>query len=738
MQKIIKNIVWVCLAIIPFVVLHVADGTFTDILSWGSSSGLFFPFISGKNIIFRILVEIALAGWAILALYDPSYRINIKKSPIIIAYGLFMLVLLIAALVGVDTSKSIWSNFERMEGFVGHIHFFAYFFVLTVMLRNLTDWQKMWKIFIAANILVLIHAYGQLLGAKGLFFSNMFPTVSAWFSSRFAIHMSENRLDATIGNSAYFAIFCLMYVFIAALLWSQSKEPKKQWLYPLLIILNIIGLLYSGTRGTMIGLAVGGFITFGLMAWRSHGKMKKVFIASIIVFTIALSSVFLLKNTPFIKGSPILSRIASISPNDITGSSRLSMWKISYEAWLERPVFGYGQDNFSYVFARKFLPEKMCNLEPWYDRSHNVFFDWLVAAGALGLLTYLSLYAVTLWFMWKKNNGMPLSEKAILTGMLAGYFIHNFFVFDNLTSYILFFALLAYITIRAKSTQDTSHSKPLFDKDQMNLLVIPVIGIILLITLYYVNYRPLTVNRLVIKAMSINQYAKEMPFADAVKIQQDAFTNAIAMNTLGSLEAREQFLQMAVRMSQIQIPPTLPAAEKQATVQALNNLLQAARKEVIDSYPAYKEDVRMLSIYGMFFNGIGDAPSSEEALKQALVLAPNKQLLAFDLTRSYLIQKKYPEAYALGKKTYDLSITCTDALKWYLIGAAYSGSYKEARDYAISKGQMPALDPDVLTGIISSGQIALAIELLQEAKRNNPSIASQVDEYIKQLLAPKK
>ena len=117
----------------------------------------------------------------------------------------------------------------------------------------------------------------------------------------------------------------------------------------------------------------------------------------------------------------------------------------------------------------------MCNLEPWYDRSHNVFFDWLVAAGALGLLTYLSLYGVTLWFMWKNNNGMPLSEKAILTGMLAGYFIHNFFVFDNLTSYILFFALLAYITVRAKGSTDTSHSRPLFDKDQMNLLVIPVI-----------------------------------------------------------------------------------------------------------------------------------------------------------------------------------------------------------------------------------------------------------------------
>ena len=137
MQNIIKKIVWVCLAVVPFIVLHVADGGRFDVISWFTGTGMFFPFISGKNIIFRILVEVALAGWAILALSDSSYRINIRKSPIMIAYGLFIIVLLLADLFGVDREKSMWSNFERMEGFIGHIHFFAYFFVLTVMIRSL-------------------------------------------------------------------------------------------------------------------------------------------------------------------------------------------------------------------------------------------------------------------------------------------------------------------------------------------------------------------------------------------------------------------------------------------------------------------------------------------------------------------------------------------------------------------------------------------------------------------------
>jgi O-antigen ligase len=743
MQSIIKKIVWGCLVIIPFIALHVADGGKLDVLSWFGVSQLFFPFISGKNLIFRFLVEIAFAGWAVLALYDSSYRVNIRKSPIMIAYSLFMIVLLLADVFGVDRERSMWSNFERMEGFVGHIHFFAYFFVLTVMVRTLSDWRKLWKVFVGADVLILLHATGQFLGAPGLPFSTHFPQAAAWFSSHFAIHMSANRLDATIGNSAYFAVFCLMYVFILGLLWSQSDQPKKKWWYPALIALNVIGVLYSGTRGTMIGLAAGAFVTLGIMAWREKGKMRKTFAAAVVIFLVLVSSIFIFKNTPLIKSSTVLSRIASISPNDITGASRLSIWKISYEAWLENPILGYGQDNFSYIFARKFLPNRMCNLEPWYDRSHDVFFDWLVAAGALGLLTYLSLYGVTLWFMWKKRgHDMPLSEKAILTGMIAGYFVHNIFVFDNLTSYILFFTLLAYITVRTRE-ELPSHGHPLFDKDQMNLLIIPVIGIALLVSQYYLNYRPLLVNQLVIRAMSFSQYANTMPFADAVKIESNAFTDAIAMDTLGSVEAREQYLQMATRMVQIKIPDNLPQGEKQAAVQVLNDFLQTARKDVDTSFPRYKEDVRMLSLYGMFFNGVGDPVNAEKALTLARTYAPNKQLIAFDLVRSYLLQKKYAEAYALARETYDLSITCNDALKWMMVSAGYAGQYKEAAAYALSKGQDPGLDPDAIAGVIASGQTSVAIELLQAMKKKDPSLAPQIDEYIKALLnqravAPKK
>lgn len=733
MQNFIKKVVWGCLLIIPFLVLNVSDGGLFDPLNWGTQ-GLFFPFISGKNLMFRFFVEIAFAGWAVLALRDASYRVNIRKSPIMIAYGLFIVILLLADIFGVDTGRSMWSNFERMEGFVGHIHFFAYFFVLTVMLPTLKDWQKMMKVFILSDLLILIYAYGQLFGAKGLFFADHFPTIATWFSAKFPIHMSANRLDATIGNSAYFAIFCLMIIFIAAVLWSQKVDNKYKWFYPTVIVLNLIALFYSGTRGTMIGIIVGGFIALGLNAFHEKGKARKTLMWATVSMVVVIGLIFSLKNTDFIKSSPTLGRLASISPNDITTASRVNIWKISFEAWTEKPILGYGQDNFSYVFARKFVADKLWNLEPWYDRSHDVFFDWLIAAGILGLLSYLSLYVVTLWFMWKKGNDMPYKEKVLLTGMLAGYFVHNIFVFDNLTSYILFFAMLAYINVRTRA-YNLDHGKAIFNEEQMQLLWIPVIGLVLLVTQYYVNYRPLTVNRLVIKGMSINQYAQTMSFADALKVSQDAFVGAIGMRTLGSEEAREQFLQMSMRLGQITIPQETPQAEKQATVQAINSMIQATKDDVVASFPSHKEDVRMMSIYGMFYNSIGDPVNGEQVLSVAHKLAPNKQLISFDLIRSYLLQKKYADAYALAKTTYDSAPAYQEAQKWYVVSAAYSGAFKEARVHVAENGQTVPFDADVLTAVVSTGQIQLALELLNEVKRTNPEYASQVDAFIKKLLA---
>src|SRR3989344_9539400 len=61
-------------------------------------SGTFFPYITGKNFTFRILVEIVTALWLILLLLRPS-EYKPKKSFILYALGMFILAAGISTLV---------------------------------------------------------------------------------------------------------------------------------------------------------------------------------------------------------------------------------------------------------------------------------------------------------------------------------------------------------------------------------------------------------------------------------------------------------------------------------------------------------------------------------------------------------------------------------------------------------------------------------------------------------------
>jgi hypothetical protein len=70
-----------------------------------------------------------------------------------------------------------------------------------------------------------------------------------------------------------------------------------------------------------------------------------------------------------------------------------------------------------------------------------------------------------------------------------------------------------------------------------------------------------------------------------------------------------------------------------------------------------------------------------------------------------------------------------------LVSAAYAGAYKEARAYATNKGSIVDVDPDVIAGLLMTNQKKQAIELLEELKAKNPDNASQIDGYIKQILA---
>ena len=104
------------------------------------ANSLFFPFITGKAFYFRILVEIAVCAWAVLAVMDKEYRP--RFSWIGVAVLAFVLWMFVADCFAINVTKAFWSNFERMEGWVLLIHLLGFFVAASAVLRVEKQWRN--------------------------------------------------------------------------------------------------------------------------------------------------------------------------------------------------------------------------------------------------------------------------------------------------------------------------------------------------------------------------------------------------------------------------------------------------------------------------------------------------------------------------------------------------------------------------------------------------------------------
>ena len=98
------------------------------------TKGTVFPFVVGKALWSRAVIEIVFMLWAALALLSPAFRPPRSLLLNLLAAGL--VVSLLAAVFGVSVQRSMWSSYERMQGVVDLVHWFALVVVIVSVLRT--------------------------------------------------------------------------------------------------------------------------------------------------------------------------------------------------------------------------------------------------------------------------------------------------------------------------------------------------------------------------------------------------------------------------------------------------------------------------------------------------------------------------------------------------------------------------------------------------------------------------
>lgn len=667
MKAVARWVVYVPLFIIPFLPLYVAND-------------LFFPFITGKGFAFRILVELAVGGWAVLALAEKAYRPRFSWT--FVLYSAFVLWMLVADVLGVNPHKALWSNFERMEGWVMLIHVFLFFLVSGAVLSADKLWRKWWLTFLGGAALVSAYCLIQLAGGA-------------------AIHQGGVRVDGTFGNAAYLAAYMLFVTAVA--LW-QALEAKGWMRYCLfaLAAASIFITFASATRGAILGLV--GAALVGCVLWmiEAGGKTRKI-AGGILVGLVVLSGLFyMVRESHFIQSEPTLARISSIGAKDLT--VRFTLWHMALEGVAERPIFGWGQEGFNYIFNQYYEPSLYAQ-EPWFDRAHNAFMDWLVAGGIPGFLLFLAAFGMAIYALYK--GGASREERVLLIAALAAYAIQGMVVFDNLFTYVPLAAILATAHSVSSRPWKRLEGKPAMNEQNLQITA-PIVLVLTLVALWVVNVPNIAAANELVRAISLS--------SNDISPNVALFQKALSERTFGHQEVREQLVMFTSNI----------AGQQQGTSTALNQLASFTQTEMAKEVAAQPNDARLRLEYGLGFRAIGDYSDAITQIEKAHELSPKKQSILIEEGIDYWQVGEFAKARDAFTAAYQLDPSFASIVPYAAAGQIASGDLAGGKALLMDKLGTTTVNNEalVLAYYQAHDYTDLILALEQAAREENNSAQS--------------
>ncbi len=674
MKDFLKVVVYGGLFIIPFLTLYVAND-------------YFFPYITGKNFAFRIIVEIIFVAWGVLCLLDTKYRP--KFSWVLVSFSIFLIVMFFANLFGKHPSSSFWSNFERMDGYVTIAHIFLY----AVVLGSVLTTKKIWSSYLYATLLA-----ATITALYGL---AQYTGVVEGFENR--------RIESYLGNAAYFAIYMFFHIFIAFWMFVESKVTLHRVVFGLLAILFTYTLFQAGTRGTALGLMVGiaAMVTYIILFGSKYKEFRRYAVGAFVLLIIGVGVFVIGKDSDFIQSNGSLARIANINlSSDL--KVRGTIWMMAWEGVKERPVLGWGQGNFNYVFNEQYQPF-LFDQEQWFDRAHNIIFDWLVAGGFIGLISYLGIFAACLYyllilpFIKKDDETFNVLERGVLFGILVGYMTHNLVVFDNIVSYMFFGLILALIHSRAGVVMPKVE-KFKMDTNLVKQFVAPVAAVVVFAFIYTMQIPN-------IKAASdiIDGYR-----ATTIEDKLAAFERAAGRNSFGKQEISEQIAQQAMSIVRDE---KIPLEMRQKFVNLAESELLALAKEK-------PGDARIHVFIGSFYRAVNELEKAGEQMAIARQLSPNKQsiisqqaIVEYSKGNMEAARDLFKEAFLLDERNYE-------AREYYAALLFLTGEGEAAKALAIDETAINrfAVNDFVMGSVKQAGDNAFMVELYKARIIQQPDI----------------
>ncbi|MBI2035480.1 MAG: O-antigen ligase family protein [Candidatus Liptonbacteria bacterium] len=629
------------------------------------SRAVILPYSLPKIIFFRSAVEIvaALFFFYISFISKSERRVlwdraaTLLKNPVAIFLFLFLLSYIVSSFFADNAYRAFWGTLERGEGVFGTLHFYVYFLLLYLTFGK-KDWAYYFSAFLVTGFMLALYSAFQYFGSTNI---------------------AGERVSAIVGNPAFLAthmLFVMIFggLFMASRLLQHNESAgvvqfyipagKKNGFYLtlFLVILSLLTIFLTGTRGAILGATVGFLVFMAILAFYkkdvyfSSYPLKKMARYLIVAFVIFTAVFFLTKNAPVWQAIPGLNRIANTNLFSFKDSApfRLLTWQVSWEAFKERPILGWGPENYLNAYEKYYDPDFSLYGDTWLDRAHNKIFDLLVMQGVIGLIVYLGFFVVLtraiLKRIYKENFLLALT----LIAGISAYFIQNLFLFDQILSDMAFFSLLAFVIAYVngdRQTQTIANEPPSLNERFVLLSVASGVGLLGLMSLYYLHVIPYAQAKLF----------RIAPRGSSIERSYELVQKALSPYNYAQATIRGFGIDDIYMDDYFNNPNVLSAPE----FSKLTDLLVQSIQEIVEREPYdvrfHIREAQMLSAIARSYDDENDPRvielnlQIEKLMRDALEFAPKRQDVYYHLALSLAGQNKYKEAMETSEKAIALN-----------------------------------------------------------------------------------
>ncbi len=597
------------------------------------SASFVFPYIFPKQAFFQIVTEVLLALYFILALRQPQYRP--RGCRLFTVLLMFFALMILSAIFGLNAYHSFWSDYERMAGVISLLHYLGFLFIAVNIFKTKEEWYTFFDFSIIASVTEAFYGLGQLAGVSSF------------------LHGSVDRIDGTIGNSSFLAGYMLINALFAFWLLLEKRNWGWRIFYISAIIIDLIILYSTQTRGAILGLIAGLFIlafffifaskeALSQLPLRNAWRLKKYVVALALAFLLTIVLVWQFRDSAFIKSQPTLSRVAHISFQEDSTKTRLLAWRMSLNGFLERPILGWGMENY-YVLFNKYYDPNLYPTESWFDRSHNAFLDVLTQMGLAGFIAYVAVFLLAFWYLlqaWRRQK-INYQTAVIFAAILVSYIIQNLFVFDTQVTLLMIYSILAFVVfLGLKSPGPEQAGRPMAP----NYFLFFIIGLVALASMYFFNIKP---------GLASAKGVDALIFLNQGRIGEAnaKFKESFEVQTFGLPEVASRIQDAAIQI--LMSKEQLKDEDKELIALAIDGL----KKSLNDFEPLNARFMLMLG--NLYLVALPQEPSflekADAVLSEALRMSPTRQELYFAVGQIRMYQGRTEEALSLFKKAVELN-----------------------------------------------------------------------------------